>query len=164
MIDPAQLQAEFDGDYRPVFLELKKLEQEFPTVHTNQDRVGEDEMAILINTYASLLYSAQDEAADVKSPSEVRNALLALQDVNGFREMITDLVQKFFPQVIVVIERLYFQNRAVIRYFALPASERPKNLRKINEREWMYPERRIDRLRSLSRKIGRANVLAASER
>jgi hypothetical protein len=62
MIDPAQLQAEFDGDYRPVFLELKKLEQEFPTVHTNQDRVGEDEMAILINTYASLLYSAQDEA------------------------------------------------------------------------------------------------------
>lgn len=163
MIDPAQLQVEFDGDYHSVFIELTKLEREYPKVHINQDKVVDDETAILINTYASLLYASQDDAVEVRCPKDIRDALLTLQDVNGFREMITALVQRYFPQVVILIERLYFQNRATVRYFEAPASERPKGMKRINPDEWMYPEARLDRLRNLCRKIWRANVLAASE-
>jgi hypothetical protein len=164
MLNHEQLHQEFEGDYLPVFTELKKLERDYPLVHTNQDKIIDDEMAILVNTYASLLYSAQDDAPVVRTPKEVRDALLVLQDVNGFREMITDLVQRFFPQVIIVIERLYFQNRAAIKHFKLPEGERQMKNKNFEAREWIYPEHRIERLRDLSRKIWRECVLTTPER
>jgi hypothetical protein len=165
MIDPMQLQAEFDGDYQPIFIELKKLEKDFPLVHTNQDKIVTDEMAVLINTYASLLYSWQDEDAAVeRTPKEIRDALLVLQDVHGFRQLITDLVMAHIPAVVCVIERLYFTNRAAFNYFKMPEGERQAAHKKFEAREWLYPEHRIDRMRNLSRKIWRANVLASAER
>ena len=159
MLNIDQLHAEFEGDYNPVFIELKKLEREYPLVHCNQDKVIDDEIAILINTAASLLYSAQDDAPVIRSPKEIRDALLTLQDVNGFRHLVTDLVQSYFPAVIVVTERMYYQNRAVIRYFELPAAERAKGMKRVNLDEWVYPEQRLDRLRNLARKIWRTCVL-----
>lgn len=163
-MDAEQLNQEFENEYHPIYIELKKLEFEFPRVAANQLVVVNDDNAIMINTYAALLHAAQEtKLGEESTPGEVRRGLQALAHVVGFRDAISDLVEMLFPATVIIIEKLYFQNRAAERYFSIPASERPDEIKYVDPSEWWYPNERIEELRDLARAIWRDHVSEATE-
>lgn len=162
MTDAEQLNHEFDNEFHLIYDELKKLEMEFPNVARNQDSIADRDYSLLVNTYAALLHSAQ-ETQDEASPAEIRQALQHLGGVVGFREATSELVAQLFPMSVIIIEKLYFQNRSVKRYLSIDPVERADGIGKVDLREWTYPDERIEALRDLVRQIWRDDVLETTE-
>lgn len=152
---PLKLQTELNGKYVAVLDELQKLEREYPMVIRNQDALVTDNVRVLLNSYASLLYGVQESDEPV-SPKQLRDALYAFEHVPGLRPTIIEHICELFPATVLLIEHLYFQNRAARRRFNETAGDF------VDEDLYLYPDRRVERIRNLTRAIWRTDVLQAT--
>lgn len=145
-----RINEEDNGQYKPIYDALRKLDTDFPKVTENQHRVdlGNDAMEY---AYANLLFSSHAAYLYPNPPTHTRkDALSALRLMNTIpsgKIAVVELLFDLFPQAVVCTEHLYFVQRQIRRIFTLPDAERPDLLRGMVLEEWVYPDDRIDQLR-----------------
>lgn len=149
----SQIEAESKGVYKPVYDELKKLDQEFPHVSAVHERVDEDGLA-LEYAVSNLLYFAHAALLYPATPEYTRKNTLEftrfMAKVPGGRSMLLTYLSDLFPQAVVSTEHLYFLQRQIERACDLEECDKPDVLKGRTAAECTFPNDRIDKLRSLA--------------
>jgi len=137
--------------YKVVYNELNKLDADYPKVTANHHSadLGPESLEY---AYANLLFSSHAAYLYPDPPVFTRkDALTSLKLLNSVpngRIAMMTLLHQTFPQAVVCVEHLYFLQRQVRRIFALPDADRPALLQGAKLEEWVYPDERIDKLRT----------------
>jgi hypothetical protein len=146
-----RLEYERRGPYKALYDELDRLDKESPHVTRNHAKFDEGSRPMEY-AIANLLYSAHKAGAyPTETPQTRKDALDVLEfltPVPGGKAMLMALVHDLFPQAVICTEHLYFLQREVSRLLSLSNNERPEQLRDAVESEWMFPQERVDALRT----------------